>query len=165
VNNSESREAMIAAAYDRHADMMYRLALSHLQNSEDAADAVQDVFVKFITSTPEFNTPEHEKAWFIRATVNRCYDLLRRRGVRDYVDLDEISEVLPDSETLHDPDERGDVMRLLSLIPEKNRAAVVLHYLEGYSVERTAKALGIGVSAVKMRLARAREALRGRLGE
>jgi len=165
VNNSESREAMIAAAYDRHADMMYRLALSHLQNSEDAADAVQDVFVKFITSTPEFNTPEHEKAWFIRATVNRCYDMLRRRGVRDYVDLDEISEVLPDGDSLQEPEDKSEVMRLLAAIPEKNRAAVVLHYLEGYSVERTAKALGIGVSAVKMRLARAREALKGRLGE
>ena len=163
VNNSEGRQEMIAAAYDRHADMMYRLALSHLQNSEDAADAVQDVFVKFITSTPDFNTPEHEKAWFIRATVNRCYDMLRRRNIRDYIDLDEISEVIPADEEASD--DKAAVMKLIAKIPEKNRAAVVLHYLEGYSVEKTAKALGIGVSAVKMRLARAREALRGVLGE
>ena len=165
MNNSERREEMIAAAYDRHADMMYRLALSHLQNSEDAADAVQDVFVKFITSAPDFNTPEHEKAWFIRATVNRCYDMLRRRNIRNHIDLDEISEVVPDEESLREPEDESAIMNLLAMIPEKNRAAVVLHYLEGYSVEKTARTLGIGVSAVKMRLARAREALKGRLSE
>jgi RNA polymerase sigma-70 factor (ECF subfamily) len=51
-------------------------------------------------------------------------------------------------------------MHTLSKIPEKNRGAIVLHYLEGFSVEEVAKMLGISQSAVKMRLARGREALK-----
>ena len=49
---------------------------------------------------------------------------------------------------------------LAAALPEKHRAALHLHYGEGYSVEETAKILGTTVSAVKMRLKRGREALR-----
>ncbi|WP_297988899.1 sigma factor-like helix-turn-helix DNA-binding protein [uncultured Oscillibacter sp.] len=48
----------------------------------------------------------------------------------------------------------------MAALPEKHRAAIHLHYGEGYSVEETARILGVTVSAVKMRLKRGREALR-----
>jgi RNA polymerase sigma-70 factor (ECF subfamily) len=51
----------------------------------------------------------------------------------------------------------------LASIPEKYRIAVTLHYLEGFSVEEIASILRIGVSAVKMRLSRGREALKDKL--
>ena len=79
---------------------------------------------------------------------------LRRRKLRNYVPLDEISETVA-----MDEESSSDIMNCLKLIPLKNRAAVILHYLEGYSVEETAKVLKISVSAVKMRLKRGREAL------
>ena len=50
--------------------------------------------------------------------------------------------------------------RQVAALPEKHRAAIHLHYGEGYSVEETARILGATVSAVKMRLKRGREALR-----
>ncbi|MBE6036343.1 MAG: RNA polymerase sigma factor [Clostridiales bacterium] len=143
--------------------MLYRLALTHTQNSEDAQDAVQDVFTKYITASPVFTDAEHQRAWLIRATVNRCHDLLRRHKVREYVPLDEIAEFTADPDG-QDADLALDVMQSLAKIPEKNRAAIVLHHLEGLSVEDTAKALGISVSAVKMRLARGREALKEQIG-
>ena len=144
----------IETVYDMYADMLYRLSLSYLQNSEDARDAVQDVFIKYATASDIFKDDEHKKAWLIRVTVNCCNDMLRRRKLRNYVPLDEISETV----TL-DEESSSDIMNCLKLIPPKNRAAVILHYLEGYSVEETAKVLKISVSAVKMRLKRGREAL------
>lgn len=42
----------VAAAYDAYADSLYRIALSQLQNSEDAQDAVQDVFAKYLGIAP-----------------------------------------------------------------------------------------------------------------
>lgn len=144
----------IEAVYDMYADMLYRLSLSYLQNSEDARDAVQDVFIKYVTASDIFKDDEHKKAWLIRVTVNCCNDMLRRRKLRNYVPLDEISETVA-----LDDESSSDIMNCLKLIPPKNRAAVILHYLEGYSVEETAKVLKISVSAVKMRLKRGREAL------
>ena len=144
----------IEAVYDMYADMLYRLSLSYLQNTEDARDAVQDVFIKYATASDIFKDDEHKKAWLIRVTVNCCNDMLRRRKLRNYVPLDEISET-----AAMDEESSSDIMNCLKLIPPKNRAAVILHYLEGYSVEETAKVLKISVSAVKMRLKRGREAL------
>lgn len=155
-------EVDIAAAYENYADMLYRLALSHLQNVEDAMDAVQDVFTRFISAPPEFNDCEHEKAWFIRVTVNRCYSVLRHKRVRNHIPLDEISELISEGEGV-DAESIMDVMNSLSQIPEKCKAVVILHHLEGFSVEKTAEILGISVSAVKMRLMRGREALKGLL--
>lgn len=146
----------IDEAYDNYADMLYRLALTYMQNSEDAADAVQDVFVKYMTAAPFLRDEEHERAWLIRVTVNRCCDLLRRRKIRSYVSLDEITETAAEDPEL----DSSDVMRCLAKIPEKNRAAIVLHHLEGFSVDEVSRMLGISQSAVKMRLARGRDALK-----
>ncbi len=146
----------IDEAYANYADMLYRLALTYMQNSDDAQDAVQDVFLKYMTAAPFLRDDEHERAWLIRVTVNRCCDLLRRRKIRSYVSLDEVPETAADDTAL----ESSDLMHTLSKIPEKNRGAIVLHYLEGFSVDEVAKMLGISVSAVKMRLARGREALK-----
>ena len=85
----------IDEAYDNYADMLYRLALTYMQNPDDAQDAVQDVFLKYMTAAPFLRDDEHERAWLIRVTVNRCCDLLRRRKIRSYVSLDEISRKFP----------------------------------------------------------------------
>lgn len=151
---SQDRKDDIAAVYDAYADMLYRLALSHLQNNEDAQDAVQDVFIKYTDSYVRFKDEEHKKAWLIRVTVNRCSDMLRRRNIRSYVPFEEIGDVADNRK-----ESDSDVLASLAKIPPKNRAAVILYYLEGYSVEETADILKISVSAVKMRLKRGREAL------
>lgn len=145
----------IEGAYQRHADSMYRLALARLCSDADAQDAVQDVFVNFMSTAPVFESADHERAWFLRATVNRCYDLMRRNQVRQAVPLDEALGVAAQ-------DQAGvtELMELLQQIPEIYKDTVILHCLEGYSLEETAKILEISLSAAKMRLSRAREALR-----
>lgn len=156
-----SRNQQLNDAYDRYADMLYHLALSHLQSKEDAEDVVQDVFCKFFTKAPTFADEAHEKAWFIRVTINQCHDLLRHHNVRRYTPLHEIEELAASTGV---QDENAlDVMYLLSFLPEKFRIVVILHYLEGLSVEETAAALSIGKSAVKMRLSRARSLLQEKI--
>ena len=154
-----NKKSDIAAIYERNADMLFRLALSYLQCSADAQDAVQDVFAAYLKNPKNFSDTDHEKAWFVRVTINRCLDLLRRKKVRNHIPIDEIAE------TLAQPDDgtaalAAEVTGYLAEIPEKNRSAVVLHYLEGYSVEEVAQMLDISVSAVKMRLSRGRDALK-----
>ena len=146
--NRESLEVV----YGRYADMLYRLALSQLAVREDAEDAVHDVFEKYINTQPLFKDAEHEKAWFVRVTVNRCHDLYRKRSKLNHDTLESVYDI----GYTHDGDE-PEIFRVVHSLPEKYRAAIVLHYVEGYSVEETAKLLKISVSAVKMRLSRGRD--------
>lgn len=152
--------------YETYADLLFRVALSHLQNREDAQDAVQDVFLKYLRTSPTFRDDDHAKAWLIRVTVNHCRDLLRRRTVRSYLPLEEIAELVADADTTAYPDPRkaadsvAGIMSHLAALPEKSRTVLILHALEGLSVEEVATTLGISQSAVKMRLSRGREKLR-----
>lgn len=155
----KDRKVCLEAAYEKYSDMLYRLALSQLGNKEDAEDCVHDVFAKFIAHSRPFSDDEHEKAWFVRVTMNHCHDLQRKRKKREYVHLDEIKNV-----SFEDKKDDG-IIGVLSRLPENIRAVITLHYLEGYSVEETAKLAGISQSAVKMRLLRGREQLKEMLGK
>ncbi len=158
---SNQRQKQLNTAYECYADMLYHLALSYMQNREDAEDVVQEVFCKYATKLPTFTDDAHEKAWFIRVTMNQCRDLLRHHKVRRYTPLHEIEEIA--AQTGVTDEGALDVMHMLSFLPDKLRSAVILHYLEELSVEETAAALGTGKSAIKMRLARARELLKDKI--
>lgn len=143
--------------YERYADLLYRLAFAELLNQADAEDAVSDAFERYLTHAPAFSTREQERAWLVRVTVNRCRDLYRRRKLRTHASLDEADALAAPSEDL------SALFLALSELPIRLREAVTLHYLEGFSVDEVGRLLHCSPSAVKMRLARAREQLKPKL--
>ncbi len=143
--------------YDKYSDVLYRLALSHLRHSEDAEDVVHDVFSKFITEPRKFDSEEYEKAWFIRVTVNCCRDVLRKGKYRVHLSLDEVENVLAEEKT-----QSTDIIEIVSALPQKYKTVIILHYLEGYSVDEISFMLKLSASAVKMRLSRGRDLLKKR---
>lgn len=147
-------EQELLALYDTYADMVYRLALSCLHNTQDAQDAVQAVFLKLIEGKVQ-PLPGKERALLAQITVNYCRDELRAAR-RKNVPLDEtlVFEDRVDQTFLNA------VMEL----PEKYRAAVHLHFFEGYTFQETAKILRISPSAVSMRIYRAKRLLKQHLG-
>lgn len=147
------------AAYDKYADMLYRIALSDLGNTHDAEDAVQDTFVAYFSYKGTFETEEHRKAWLIRVLINKARDELRRKKVRSHASFDEIPEIAS-----AEPEDRG-VMEEIQKLPEKYKTPIILHYLEDIPIERIAKILGITLSGAKMRLKRGRDMLREKLGD
>ena len=80
-----------------------------------------------------------------------------------YTPLHEIEEI--SAQTGVQDETALDVMHYLSFLPEKFRIVVILHYLEGFSVEEVAATLAIGKSAVKMRLSRARALLQDKIAK
>lgn len=154
----QKNEHDLEIAYGMYSDMLYRVALSYMNHKEDAEDVVQEVFTKYMTRLHLPMNKEHEKAWFVRVTINQCHDALRRRSYRQYSSLEDVAETV--SEETQDS---GVLFETLSVLPEKYKGVVVLHYLEGYSVEETAKMLRISISAAKMRLKRGREYLKSEL--
>lgn len=144
-------------AYDTYAAQLYRVAFSLLQSKESAEDAVQDAFARYLSHSGSFRDGEHEKAWLIRVTINRCRDLQRAGTVRAYTPLEDLLQQpgQPDSGW----QEGKPVLQAVLALPEKYRTVLVLHGLEGQPVDVIASELHITASAVKMRLKRGREML------
>lgn len=150
-------EKDIAQVYKRYSDMLYRIALVQSGNKDDAMDVVQDVYLKYIGSNILFMSDDHEKAWFIRATINRCHDIHRKNAVRDHDELSSAENIAYGEYFCND---NFQVLDAIEKLPEKIRTVIILHYLEGFSVEETARMLRLTASAVKMRLSRGRDALK-----
>ena len=57
---------------DEYAKTVYKLACSQIGSRSDAEDVFQEVFLRYIRKQPAFENKAHEKAWFIRVTINCC---------------------------------------------------------------------------------------------
>ena len=147
----QSVNDLVQSAIDNYSDMIIRIAYQILQNAEDSEDVAQEVFIKLI-SHPDFNEPEHMKAWLIRVTVNLCKDyrrkFLRRRS------QPAAEEWAPFS------DEQQRVFDTLRSLPPRYREVIHLYYYEGYSSEEIARMVGVNASTVRTRLERARKQLK-----
>jgi RNA polymerase sigma-70 factor (ECF subfamily) len=130
----------------------------------DAEEAVQDAFIKALTSLRRH--PEREialKPWLYAITRNACLDRLRRAGgFRSTVDIEPLEAVLQDS--AGDPTaavERRERLRVLvggiNELPERQRDALVMLELEGRTHEEMAARLGVSVGASKALVCRARQ--------
>ena len=158
MNLLKNRQQEFETAYDLYADMLYRLAFSYMKNKEDAEDIVQEVFTKYFCGMHLPMNREQEKAWFLRVTINQCHDAIRKKGYRMHASLDEVEEVVAE-----EGQNVEDLYSALQKLSEKYKGVVILHYLEGYSVDEVAKIMHLSPSAVKMRLKRGREFLKGEL--
>ena len=141
-----------------YSPMLYRICVVMLGNDADAQDVVQDTICKYLERTKGFRDKEHEKAWLIKVAQNRCRDMRRFYLRHPQVDLEEISAGYEDPEY-------SDVLAELIRLPLAVKAAVYLHYIEGYKTTEVSEILGISVNAVKKRLQRGREMLRLQLEE
>lgn len=137
---------------------MRRICLVHLKNYADTEDIFQTVFVKYLLHTAPFASPEHERAWIIRVTINACKDLLRSVFRRRTLSLEEVAEQPAPA------DEHRAVLQAVQALPAAYRDVVYLHYYEGYTAPEIAGILGKNVNTVYTRLTRARGLLRRTLG-
>lgn len=146
------------AVVEAHGDRLFRLCFVLLGSSADAEDAVQETLLKYLQSAPIFETAEHEKAWLLRVAANHCRDVYRRRMRHPQTSLEELDLAAPGTES-------RELLDALMTLPEKFRAVLVLHYVEGYRVEEVAKIIGRTPSAVKMRLQKGRRLLAQQYGK
>ena len=146
-------------AIDRYADLVRRVCMIHLKNHADTEDNFQTVFLKYVTGTTEFESEEHEKAWFIRVTINACKDLLRSFFRSRTVSLDDLLEQ-PDQV----PEDHREVLEAVLALPDKYRDVVYLHYYEGYTAPEIGTILHKNPNTVYTLLTRAWDELRKMLG-
>ncbi|NLZ36613.1 MAG: sigma-70 family RNA polymerase sigma factor [Clostridiales bacterium] len=152
-------ESEVNRAVDLYADTIRRVCTVYLKNYADTEDIFQTVFLKYILSSVVFESDEHEKAWFIRVTINSCKDLLKSFFRKNTVSLD---EVIPPSEEM--TEEHREVLEAVLSLPAKYREVIYLHYYEGYSGVEIAEMLNKNVNTIYTLLNRAKEMLKKVLG-
>ena len=147
----------------RYQAAMYRYARSVVLDHDAAADMVQDAFVRSYTHLASCRERTRFRAWLFQTLRNRCLDYLkeaRRRNVRledaeePVVDEGEGPDALVERRRL-----RSRIRQALAGLPDAQREAFVMHYVEGVPYEAMAELLDVSVSALKMRVLRAREVL------
>ena len=146
-------------AIDQYSDMVRRLCMIHLKNYADTEDIFQTVFLKYVLSSASFESPEHEKAWFIRVTINACKDLLKSFFRKNTVPLDQILEQPAPLKDRH-----PEVLEAVLSLPAKYKDVVYLHYYEGYTAPEIGHILGKNVNTIYTLLNRARQILKETLG-
>lgn len=134
--------------------LMYRVSMSYLENTEDAADAVQDTLAKAWEKRGALSRPEQFKPWAMRILVNQCKDVLRKRRRRSFYPLEE------DTVSVEMPAPQPPVLEAIHALKPELRLVMVLHYVDGCSVEEIARSLGLPLGTVKTRMRSARKRLR-----
>lgn len=149
----------------RHQDRLWAVALAMMRNSEDAADALQDAYLRVFRRAGTFRGEAQVTTWLHRIVVNACLDRLRRIKVRAADPLpDGLGEDVPDVDSLERWEESRRVLVALGQLSADQRAALILVDMEGYSVDEAAAMLGCPPGTVKSRCARGRARLVPLLG-
>lgn len=156
-------------AIDTYADMVYRIALTQMKNTTDADDIFQEVFVRLVGNIHKLESEEHMKAWLIRVTINCCkkhFTSFWNRNVEGFAQDENSQEPCDTCKEIDDLLEgKGIVTKAVNTLPKKYRIVVYLFYYEEMTIEEISKALQMKESTVKSQLFRAREMLKGMLGE
>lgn len=150
--------------FRKYHSMVYRISFSQVKNHADAEDILQEVFVRLLCHEPEYESPEHEKAWMIRTALNLCRDLLKSKWQSTRVELEEIPEQEKSYFRLPGMEEDETLWAVMSL-PEKFRNCLYLFYYEDYSIREIAVCLNMNENSVKANLKRGRERLKRILGD
>ena len=169
------------AAYDYilslYRNPVYRLVAHILGNEYDAADVLQNVFVKVVRGIGQFHGQSSLKTWMYRIAVREALNHRRgwfRRHVHEPFSLDEecaepvaalasSAEFSDPYETLEQAERQALVKTALEGLPVLYRTVLLLREIEELSYEEIAHVLGIADGTVKSRLMRGREMLRRRL--
>ncbi|TVP57513.1 MAG: RNA polymerase sigma factor [Gemmatimonadales bacterium] len=164
------RTERFALLVERHEDALFRHALSLGMDPDGAADMVQDAMVRAWESLAECRDPTRFRLWVGRILRNRCLDHLKSASTRYTTSLDGANDGAFEATGIPTPEldtqERAlhaSLDEALAALPDDQSEAFVLKHVEGYGYGEIAELTGASVSALKMRVHRARDTIRALL--
>ena len=147
-----------------------RMTWRMLGNEADARDAAQEVFLRVYKYLGRFKQDQPFFAWVYQITLNVCRDIARKRQQYNtqFISLDngnEAASVISDTqadaeETLIRVQERELIMRAIATLPERERAAILLRDLDGFSTDEVARIMRSTATTVRSQISSARQKIR-----
>ncbi len=173
----EGDEKAFAELLLRYEKKIYNLAYRMLQNQEDAADVLQETFLRAFRHLKKFKEKSSFYTWLYRIAINvSLRKLAKKKRAVEKVPVEEITEIGGNGQDIPDYELRPEtemkkrkivetVRNALAELPAEWRSVVILRDMEGLSNKEVAEVLKISIPAVKSRLHRGRVLLRNILSE
>ncbi|WNH10905.1 RNA polymerase sigma factor [Thalassobellus suaedae] len=150
--------------YDRYAMLVYNKCYGFANNEDEAKDLTQDVFLKLFIKLASFKGKSKFSTWLYSFTYNHCVNYVTRNTAKkfekqsvDYTDIENLSDDEDDTGFLSMKVDKLKVA--LELISPEEKMILLLKYQDSLSIKEIESVLGIGESAVKMRIKRAKDKL------
>ena len=152
---------------ERYTDLVFRRAYRLVASVEDAEEVVQDVFLRAFRSIRRFRPEQPLEHWLLTITTNSARNLLRTRfrETRKRLEYGDFLRVSAPVSPARRPHDRVALERAMGTLEPTTRMAVSLRFFEDQTYREIAEQLGLGESAVKMRVRRGLEQLRKQLSE
>ena len=145
--------------YEKYYKQVYRMAYTYMKNSADAEDVTEDVFVRVLVGSFDFEDEEHERRWLFTVTVNLCKDRLKHWWKKRVSSVDDCPEQASEDEISTD-----ETLTAVMALPTKYKDVIYLHYYMDYKTDEIAEMLKRPPSTVRNQLREGRERLKIRLG-
>lgn len=146
--------------YELYAKYALRVATAITKSQANAADVVQETFIRVYRSIHSFDLDRPFKPWFYRILINECNRLLKKRG--NTVLMGEYTEDNSNISTsdFYGFEEYEELYRAIGALNDAERIAITLKYLKGFKETEVAEILGLNINTLKSRLLRARHKLK-----
>ncbi len=148
--------------YDRYADKIFRKCLSFVKNEAKAEDFTHDIFLRLVLKLSTFKEHAKFSTWLYSITYNFCMDQIRGEKKMQEQPLDEnfdLEEEDDDAELIEV--QSIGLKKALDKVPADERTMLMMKYQDDFSIKEIADHYKITESAVKMRLKRSKEKLKG----
>jgi RNA polymerase sigma-70 factor (ECF subfamily) len=157
--------------YREYAPAIFRFCRRAMPTREDAEDATMEIFMKLRDKLSQYDQSRSFPAWLYKVAANHCWDMLRRRKVRQDKEIGEIEDMPLEApepnqlEKLIEERSSEEVRKALDKLGIRARMALVMRYYSDMSYDEIADALGVRRAFVGVVLLRARHELRQALGD
>jgi RNA polymerase sigma-70 factor, ECF subfamily len=157
--------------YREYAPAIFRFCRRAMPTREDAEDATMEIFMKLRDKLIQYDQNRSFTAWLYKVAANHCWDMLRRRRVRQDKETEDVTDIPLEApepnqlEKLIEERSSEEVRRALDKLGLRARMALVMRYYSDMSYDEIADALGVRRAFVGVVLLRARHELRQALGE
>ena len=145
-------------------DKLFRLAKTMLQHTEDAEDALQEVYMKLWRNSEVIGDLKSPEAYAMKVMKNHCLDKLKSRKNKHMVEIKEHDiereHFTPYSKVSFD-NLKDLMLKLFSTLPEQQRMIIHMRDIEHYSYDEIEEVTGMNVNAIRVNLSRARKSVKG----
>ena len=156
--------------------LVFNVALNYLQNTEDAEEVTQDVFVKIYNSLNNFNQKSSHKTWIYRITINQCLDFLKQKNSQKrffiFGKKSQNEQEYLNSSTFEHPgilmenqEDAAILFEVINTLTENQKTAFLLSKLDGLSNPEIAEIMQLSISSVESLIFRAKASLQQKLAE
>ena len=162
--------------YHEHKILVYNVALNYLQNTEDAEEITQDVFVNVYNSLSNFNKKSSYKTWIYRITINQCLDYIKYKnsqkrffifGKKSKNDSEYMNKATFEHPgILMEKQEDAKILfEIINTLTENQKTVFLLSKLHDLSNSEISEIMQLSISSVESLIFRAKEALKAKLSK